>query len=206
MTFEELDKELERSGFAPFMLSLFEGDTTLPSSTENGTRCAAIKANGGDTMSPSSPESGTRCAAIKANGGDNELTVRIAQSCVGEPHDMTELDEPNAKIRELIKMSRPLLVDETHVYEIIFEGYIIYQVGNESYCSGDPNDKFSGRFLRVYEKSALLEHLGEFSDAQALDDGTYYPGKWSHYQIVTQNHIISIISANAPIVNVLHGT
>ena len=160
MTFEELDKELERISFgdlAPFMLS---------------------------------------------EGVDNELTVRIAPAQAGEPCGITEDDEPNPALRELINKSRPILLDEKRAYTITFEGYIIYQVGNESYCSGDPRDRYSGRSLRICESSALLKRLGEFADAQILADGTFYPGKWTHYRVVTQNHIIDVISANEPIVNI----
>lgn len=137
-----------------------------------------------------------------SDGEDNELTVTIAPSYAGEPHDFSEVEEPNPKLRGLMNSSRPILSDEKRAYTITFEGYIIYQVGNESYCSGSPGDKYSGRFLRVCEKSALLERVGEFSDAQILEDGTYYPGKWAHYEIVTQNHIIGVISAGAPVVNI----
>lgn len=162
MTFEELDKELERissGSFAPFMLSLSEGE-------------------------------------------DNQLTMRISPSYAGEKRGVTEDEEPSSAIRSLLNTSRPLLPDEERVYEITFDNYIFYQVRNESYCSGDPNERFSGRFLRVYEKSALLERIGEFSDAQMLEDGTYYPGKWTHYEIVTQNHIVGVISVDEPIVNI----
>lgn len=158
MTFEELDTELS-SGFAPFMLSLSEGE-------------------------------------------DNELSVTISPSEVGERRGFSEKDEPNPAIRELLSSSRPLLPNEDKAFTITFEGYILYQVGNESYCSGNPRDKFTGKFLRIYESSALLEHLGELSDAQILADGTFYPGKWAHYEIVTQNHIISVISHNKPSVNI----
>lgn len=141
-----------------------------------------------------------------SDGEDNELTVTIAPSYAGEKRRFSEREEPNSKLRALLNNSRPILPDEKRVYTITFEGYIIYRVGNESYCSGSPNDKYTGRFLRVYEKSALLEHIEEFSDAQMLSDGTYYPGKWSHYEIVTQNHIIGVISHLKPNVNVLCGT
>lgn len=141
-----------------------------------------------------------------SEGEDNELTVRIAPSYAGEKREFSEDEEPDPKLRGLLNKSRPILLDEKRVYTITFEGYIIYQVGNESYCSGSPNDKYTGRFLRVYETSALLERIGEFSDAQMLSDGTYYPGKWAHYEIVTQNHIIGVISHREPSVNVSRGT
>ncbi|MDE6727990.1 MAG: hypothetical protein K2J80_08645 [Oscillospiraceae bacterium] len=141
-----------------------------------------------------------------SEGADNELTVRIASSYAGDPHETVEDEEPNPALRRLLNKSRPLLPDEKRVYDITFEDYIIYQVGNESYCSGDPNERFSGKFLRICEKSALLRRLGEFSDAQTLADGTYYPGKWTHYEIVTQNHIIDVVSAHEPVVNIKIGT
>ncbi len=157
MTFEELDREFS-SGFAPFMLSLSEGE-------------------------------------------DNELSVTISPSEIGERGELSE-NEPNPAIRELLNNSRPILPNESKVYTITFEGYILYQVGNESFCSGNPHDRYTGKFLRVYEGSALLEHLGELSDAQILADGTYYPAKWAHYEIVTQNHIISVISPKEPSMNI----
>lgn len=140
------------------------------------------------------------------DGEDNELTLRIAPSLIGEQWEISESDEPNDALRRLLTESRPLLVSEGSVYEIAFDRYIIYQVGNESYCSGSPNDKYSGRFLRIYESSALLNRLREFTDAQVLEDGSHYPGKWTHYGIVTQNHIIDVVSLGEPNVNIFRGT
>ena len=137
-----------------------------------------------------------------SEGEDNELTVKLAASQVGEPFAVSEDEEPNPALRELLNSSRPILPDEERAYAITFRDYIIYQVGNESYCSGDPRDRYSGRFLRVCESSALLKRLGEFSDAQISDDGTFYPGKWTHYRIAAQNHIIDVISVRDPIVNI----
>lgn len=144
---------------------------------------------------------------LSLNDGEaGELTLRIAPSFVGEQREASESEEPNDALRRLLNESRPLLVSEEREYTITFENYIIYQVGNESYCSGSPNDKYSGRSLRIYESSALLNRLGEFTDAQLLEDGSPYPGKWTHYGIVTQNHIIDIISLSEPNVNISRGT
>lgn len=137
---------------------------------------------------------------------DNELTLRIAQSHIGECREVSESEEPNDALRHLLNGSRPIVPDEENVYEIVFDNYIIYQVGNESFCSGDPNDKYTGRYLRVYESSVLLNRLGEFSDAQTLEDGSFYPDKWTHYEVIAQNHIIDVISLEEPKVNILRGT
>lgn len=138
-----------------------------------------------------------------SEGEDNELSVTISPSEVGEKRQFSEDEEPNPAIRELLNTSRPILPNENKTFTITFEGYILYQVGNESYCSGSPRDRFTGKFLRLCESSALLERVGELSDAQILADGTFYPGKWSHYEIVTQRHIISVISPNEPAVNII---
>lgn len=136
-----------------------------------------------------------------SEGRDNELTVRIAPSYVGESREITEEEVPNSQLRGILNDSRPIEIDSEHVYEITFDRYIIYQVGNESFCSGNPNDEFFGSFLRVYTKSFLLDNLSRMTDAQALDDGSFYPAKWTHYQIITLNHIVDVISLGEPRVN-----
>lgn len=140
------------------------------------------------------------------DGKDNRLTLQISPSQIGERSELSAGEEPNDALRRLLNGLHPIVPDEESVYEIVFENYIIYQVGNESFCSGDPNDKFSGRFLRIYESSALLRRLGELTDAQTLEDGSYYPAEWTHYEVVTQNHIVDVISLEEPRVNILRGT
>ena len=44
----------------------------------------------------------------------------------------------------------------------------------------------------------MLSRLGDVTDAQQVDDGSYYPGEWTHYGIYTQNHVIDVISLDAP--------
>lgn len=137
---------------------------------------------------------------------DNELTVRLAPSSVGEQREFSENDEPNPALRGLLNKSRPLLPETERSLEITFDNYIIYQVGNESFCSGDPNERFRGRFLRIYESSFLLDNISRITDAQTLGDGSYYPSKWTHYRIITMNHIIDVISVGKPIVNISRST
>lgn len=136
-----------------------------------------------------------------SEGRDNELTVRIAPSYVGESREITEEEVPNPQLRRILNDSRPIEIDSERAYEITFDRYIIYQVGNESFCSGNPNDEFSGNFLRVYTRSFLLDNLSRMTDAQICDDGSYYPAKWTHYQIITLNHIVDVISLKEPSVN-----
>ena len=42
-----------------------------------------------------------------------------------------------------------------------------------------------GKYLIIFEKSKLLDSLVQMTDARKLEDGSYYPGKWTHYGIYT---------------------
>lgn len=80
---------------------------------------------------------------------------------------------------------------------------ILYQVRNELFCSWDGYELRQGKFFIVFEKSRLLDTLPLITDCQIGDDGEAYPGKWKHYGIYCQNHIIDIISHNEPIIKKL---
>lgn len=135
-----------------------------------------------------------------SESGDNELTIRLAPSFAGDI-GYSAAEEPNSQLRKILSDARPLLPDKKCGYEIVFDRYIIYQIRNESFFSGNSEDKFFGRFLRIYQKSFLLDNLSRMTDAQMLEDGRFYPAKWTHYGILTLNHIIDIISFSDPIVN-----
>lgn len=135
-----------------------------------------------------------------SESGDNELTIRLAPSFAGDI-GCGAAEEPNPQLHKILSDARPLLPDKKYDYEIIFDRYIIYQIRNESFFSGNPEDKFLGHFLRIYQKSFLLDNLSRITDAQILVDGGFYPAKWTHYGIVTLNHIIDIISFHTPYVN-----
>lgn len=53
-------------------------------------------------------------------------------------------------------------------------------------------------FEIIFERSKLLEYLSTATDACQLDDSSFYPDKWIHYGVYTQNHIIDIISQEEP--------
>ena len=78
----------------------------------------------------------------------------------------------------------------------------MYQIRDESYCSFDPEEIRHGRYLITFEKSKLLSYLGSVTDAGQLGDGSFYPGKWTHYGIYSQNHVIDVISHIPPVITV----
>lgn len=76
----------------------------------------------------------------------------------------------------------------------------MYQTRNESFCSIDSYEIKKGRYFTIFTRSRLLDLLQNITDCSKLSDGSYYPDKWTHYGICSQNHIIDIISACKPAV------
>jgi len=145
-----------------------------------------------------------------SDGLREELHIIIAGAEVGNLGDniptFEETDEPTRQaLTEILAKTRPIEVNEQCLYEICFHDYIIYQIRNESYTSCGPREIRHGQYLITFEKSELLSRLGDVTDAQRLDDGSYYPGKWTHYGIYTQNHVIDVISLDAPEVSEVSG-
>lgn len=113
-------------------------------------------------------------AAASGDGGDDEIWGRILSQC------------------------SQIEADYSLAFEIIFEDYIICQVRNESFCSYDPGEIRSGKFLIVFEKSKLLDYLTLSTDVCRLADGSFYPAKWAHYGIYTQSRVIDVVSHREP--------
>lgn len=142
-----------------------------------------------------------------SDGSREELRLVIAAAEVGELGanipDFSDTDEATKKsLREILAKTRPIEINARRQYEICFQDYILYQVRNESYCSFDPEEIRHGRYLITFEKSKLLSYLSGVTDAGQLDDGSFYPGKWTHYGIYTQNHVIDVISHIPPVITV----
>ena len=142
-----------------------------------------------------------------SDGSREELRLVIAAAEVGKLGtnipDFSDMGEAtNKTLQEILAKARPIEINKQRQYEIRFQGYIIYQVRNESYCSFDPEEIRRGRYLITFEKSRLLSYLSRVTDAGQFGDGSFYPGKWTHYGIYTQNHVIDVISHTPPVITV----
>lgn len=142
-----------------------------------------------------------------SDGLEEELRIIIAAADVGDVGynipNFEGIDEGTKQaLNEIPAKSRPIEINENFLFEICFRrDYIMYQIRNESFCSYDPDEIRHGKHLIIFEKSKLLSHLSEITDAQQFDDGSFYPGRWTHYGIYTQNHVIDVISHCPPIVS-----
>jgi hypothetical protein len=88
----------------------------------------------------------------------------------------------------------------SRIFELTWNQYIAYGVTNESFCSPDDErvERSSGRLFRTYAKSPFLEYISRASFASAQ-----YPGPFTHICIVTEMHIIDVVSTQAPEIRLL---
>mgnify|MGYP005782314049 FL=1 len=138
-----------------------------------------------------------------SDGLQEELRLVIAGAKVGEEGskipEFDEMDETTKDaLHTVLAKTQPIEADEERLYEICFHDYILYQIRNESFASCDPEAVGHGRYLIVFEKSEALSHLQVVTDAQVFDDGSRYPGTWTHFGIYTQNHTIDVIAQDLP--------
>jgi len=80
-------------------------------------------------------------------------------------------------------------------FEVVWDSYISYAVRNESYCTWDREEEWSGNAFRVYSKSKFLDFIAGGTFARAD-----YPGPFVHYEILCSDHIIDVASEHPPTV------
>jgi hypothetical protein len=84
-------------------------------------------------------------------------------------------------------------VEGSRLFEIIWDRYVAYSVRNESYVSRDESEEFSGRFARIYSKSHFLDYVSRATFAKSE-----YPGPLQHIGLVSECHIIDVVSTEPP--------
>jgi hypothetical protein len=71
---------------------------------------------------------------------------------------------------------------------------VSYSVPNESYgVPSEAGEKFTGKLLRIFSQSHLLEFT-----KRATCASDEYPGVLRHYQIVFVNHVVDVICTQPP--------
>ena len=86
-------------------------------------------------------------------------------------------------------------IDDTcSTFELTWESYVCYQVTNESFGRSESSgEEQVGEKARRNEKSSLLEYV-----MSATNASHEYPGKLWHFEILCADHLIDVISTNAP--------
>jgi hypothetical protein len=84
--------------------------------------------------------------------------------------------------------------DSCASYELIWDFYVLYQITNESFGRQEACEEGTvGKRTTLLESSALLD----YALRSTLASNTY-PGKLLHFRLVCSDHVIDVISTNAP--------
>jgi hypothetical protein len=125
-----------------------------------------------------------------------DLTLGLLLS---EAKPQAPLLEPrnDSEWEKLCVGASPIEEDATcRTFQLIFERnhMVAYMVLNESYGKyPEPPEEFTGKNLRVFSQSHLLEYI---RNTTIVSDE--YPGVIQHYQVSTLNHVIDVISTKPP--------
>jgi hypothetical protein len=119
---------------------------------------------------------------------DNSLRILIAEARgSGMPEDVIIAGV-------LVTGTQPIISDEScAAFELVWDTYVAYSVRNESFVSGNDYEQFEGRLFCVYSVSHYLDYIRKDTFADPA-----YPGPFQHYGINCLNHIIDIVSIQAP--------
>lgn len=126
---------------------------------------------------------------------DNVIRFVVALCAAGEEGAYAD-DMGIPALGEILKKCRPLEPDENNMYEIIFEGYIMHQITNESFDVGDDTEIRCGDYFVMIEKSMFLDYCNMIGITKYAQDILALDMK--QYGIYCQNHIINIISPYPP--------
>lgn len=91
-------------------------------------------------------------------------------------------------------------------FELHFEDYVSFHCDNESYAHFEKG--FKGKSFRIYGQSILQEYVERHTDALPFleYDNDFKRSDLIHYEIITSNSIISILTINPPRVKEVFNT
>jgi hypothetical protein len=84
-------------------------------------------------------------------------------------------------------------IEGSRLFEVVWDNYVAYSVRNESYVARDESEEFSGRFALTYLKSHFLDYV-----SRATFACNEHPGPLQHIGIVSERHIIDVVSTELP--------
>jgi hypothetical protein len=90
--------------------------------------------------------------------------------------------------------------ERSRTFELTWKQYIAYSVRNESFAAPDDESEVraSGRLFRTYSKSHFLDFVSHSTIAS-----DQYPGPYTHVCIVSECHVIDVISTQTPEIQIL---
>ena len=123
---------------------------------------------------------------------DNVLKIIVSLPYSGEKGSEAS-NTGNKNLDEILKKAYPVLIDYNEIYEITFESYIMYQTRNEFFAYPDENSKISGEYFTIIKNSSYLKMVKSITFYYDM-----FGDKYTHYGILSWNHVVDIISAEEP--------
>lgn len=133
--------------------------------------------------------------------GGNALRVIVEEGRVDESAGL------RAGMENLADIALEPLLREAHcvshaqgggAFELVWDDYIAYAVRNESYAVPDRYEQWEGKRLRKYSKSCFLDYVAATTFASVA-----YPGPFTHWGLVCEDHIIDVASTCEPAIRSL---
>lgn len=123
---------------------------------------------------------------------DNVLKIIVSLPYSGEKGSEAS-NTGNKDLDEILKKAYPVLIDYNEIYEITFESYIMYQTRNESFTYPDEKSKVLGEYFTIIKNSSYLKMVKSITFYYDM-----FGDKYTHYGILSRNHVVDIISAEEP--------
>ena len=107
-------------------------------------------------------------------------------------------DDIDHNLRVVVTQSFPREGDPDDYWEVSFAGYVLFMERDESYTVPDDYEVRCGRWLEVFERSRLMDHLSSYTFADDL-----FPGPLTHYRVCGEDHIVDVVTTTMPQVRLL---
>jgi hypothetical protein len=119
---------------------------------------------------------------------DNALRLLLEEAFV--LHEEATVTVSGVEIKE----GHPIRsVEGSRLFEVVWDFYVAYSVRSESFVARDESEEFSGRFARIYSKSHFLDYV-----SRATFACNEHPGPLQHIGIVSERHVIDVVSTEPP--------
>ncbi len=107
-------------------------------------------------------------------------------------------DDIDHNLRVVVTQSFPREGDPDDYWEVSFAGYVLFMERDESYTVPDGYEVRHGRWLEVFERSRLMDHLPSYTFADDL-----FPGPLTHYCVCGEDHVVDVVTTATPQVRLL---
>lgn len=128
---------------------------------------------------------------------DNELILELKESEISKTPEEVKIGG------KAFTMANRISINQLGIkFNIHFPSYISYHVMDESFLNFNEFDEYqSGKYntFCIFKKSRYLNFILDETFADSV-----FPGELKHYGVYCLNHVIHIISASTPIIDIIN--